>query len=150
MENKKRRYIGSIVHGIGTLLQGLKVTFVEFFTKKTTDQYPENRATLKMFDRYRGALMMLHDENGQHKCTACGLCEMNCPNNTLKIESETVADQATGKKKKALVKYRYNLGSCMFCLQCVNVCPTGAITFDTKFEHAVYNKAKLAQVLNKE
>jgi NADH-quinone oxidoreductase subunit I len=147
LEDKKRGYIGSIVHGIWTLLNGLKVTFIEFFTKKTTDEYPENRATLKMFERYRGTLTMPLNENGQHKCTACGLCEMNCPNNTIMVESEIVTDPQTGKKKKMLATYRYNLGSCMFCLQCVNVCPTGAIAFDTKFEHAVYNKVKLAQIL---
>ena len=129
-------------------MKGLKVTFVEFFTKKTTDEYPENRATLVMFDRYRGNLTMTHDEAGKNKCTACGLCEVSCPNNSLRIESEVVADEATGKKKKVLVSYRYDLGSCMFCLLCVKACPTDAIAFDTKFEHAVFDKTKLAKVLN--
>ena len=147
MEERKLGYIGSIVYGLWTLIKGLKVTFIEFFTKKTTDEYPENRATLVMFDRYRGILTMPHDENGKNKCTACGLCEINCPNDTLHIESEMVADPETGKKKKVLVKYRYELGSCMYCLLCVNVCPTNAIVFETKFEHAVFNKAKLEKNL---
>ena len=88
----------------------MKVTLREFFTKKTTEQYPENRATLKMFDRFRGELVMPHDENNHHKCIACGICEMNCPNGTIKITSEFVTDE-TGKKKKVLIKYRYDLGS---------------------------------------
>ena len=103
-----------------------------------------------MFERFKGVLTMQHDEKGMNKCTACGLCETNCPNDTIKVESEIVTDKETGKNKKVLVKYRYNLGSCMFCLLCVNICPFDAITFDTKFEHAVYNKAKLAKVLNNE
>ena len=148
MEEKRHRYASRLIHGIWTLAKGLKVTFIEFFTKKTTDKYPENRAMLVMFDRYRGTLIMPHDENGHNKCTACGLCEANCPNNTLRIESEIVADEETGKKKKVLVKYRYDLGSCMFCLLCVKACPTNAIAFDTKFEHAVFNKTKLAKILN--
>ena len=44
-------YIKGIFTGTGSLLTGLKVTFREFFTKKITEQYPENRATLKMNDR---------------------------------------------------------------------------------------------------
>ena len=150
MEEKKRRYASSLIHGIWTLVNGLKVTFIEFFTKKTTDEYPENRATLVMFDRYRGVLTMPDDETGKNKCTACGLCEINCPNGTLKIESEMITDEETGKKKKVLVKYRYDLGSCMFCLLCANVCPTDAIVFEPKFEHAVFNRTKLAKVLNNE
>jgi len=148
MKEKKREYISSIVYGIWTLVNGLKVTFIEFFTKKTTQKYPENRDTLVMFDRYRGMLIMLHDENEKNKCTACGLCATNCPNNTIEIESKIITDEETGKKKKALVNFRYELGSCMFCMLCVNACPSNAIAFDTKFEHAVYNKAKLTKKLN--
>ena len=148
MEEKRRGYIGSIVYGIWTLVNGLKVTFIEFFTKKTTQKYPENRDSLVMFDRYRGSLTMLHDNAGNNKCIACGLCATNCPNNTIEIESEVITDIETGKKNKVLVNFRYNLGSCMFCMLCVNACPSGAIAFDTKFEHAVYNKAKLTKTMN--
>ena len=45
-------YIKGLIHGVGSLLTGLKVTGREFFTPKVTEQYPENRATLRMFDRY--------------------------------------------------------------------------------------------------
>ena len=148
MESTKRGYIAGILFGIWTLLKGLKVTFVEFFTKKTTDEYPENRATLVMFDRYKGNLTMLYDETGSNKCIACGLCEMNCPNNTISLETETITDTETGKKQKVLVNFRYNLGSCMFCQLCVNACPANAITFDTTFEHAVFEKAKLEKIIN--
>jgi len=141
-------YISRFIQGMWTLVKGLRVTFVEFFTKKTTDEYPENRGKLVMFERYRGTLTMLHDANGKNKCTACGLCEMNCPNNTLQVETDTVVDAETGKKKKVLVNFRYDLGSCMFCLLCVNACNANAIAFDTTFEHAVFNKDKLTKMLN--
>jgi NADH-quinone oxidoreductase subunit I len=144
----KYSYIGGIIHGIRTLVIGMKVTFVEFFTKKTTEEYPENRDTLVFADRFRGTLYMPLDENGNNKCIACTLCETNCPNGTLHLEIETVTDEETGKKKKVLRKYRYDLGSCMFCQLCVNVCPSDAIRFDTDFEHAVFNKEKLIKTLN--
>ncbi|MDR0836146.1 MAG: 4Fe-4S binding protein [Tannerella sp.] len=146
---EKYSYIGGIIHGLKTLAIGMKVTFVEFFTKKTTEEYPENRATLKLADRFRGTLTMPHDENGNNKCIACSLCEINCPNGTLHLEIDTVTDEATGKKKKVLKKYQYNLGSCTFCQLCVNVCPSDAIRFDTQFEHAVFDKEKLVKTLNR-
>ena len=141
------KYITTFFKGLLSLLTGMKVTLREFFTKKTTEQYPENRATLKMFDRFRGELVMPHDENNHHKCIACGICEMNCPNGTIKVTSELVTDEA-GKKKKVLVKYRYDLGRCMFCQLCTRACPHGAITFDQSFENAVFDRSKLVKVLN--
>ena len=52
------------MHGIGTLLTGMKITGREFFTKKVTEQYPENRNTLEISPRFRGRLTMPIDENG--------------------------------------------------------------------------------------
>ena len=121
-----KSYIKGFFHGLGSLLTGLKVTGREFFTPKVTEQYPENRATLRMFDRFCGE-----------------------PNGTIRITTEMVADPETGKSRKRLVLYEYDLGACMFCRLCVNACPTGAIRFSTDFEHAVYTREKLVKTLNK-
>ena len=66
-----------------------------------------------------------------------------------KITTETVTDEETGKPRRRLVKYEYDLGACMFCHLCVNACPHDAIRFDTAFEHAVYTRDKLVKTLNK-
>jgi len=147
--NSFNQYICSLFGGIKTLLIGMKTTITVFFRKKSTEQYPENRATLQMFDRFRGTLAMPHDENNQHKCVACGLCQIACPNDTINVISEMITDDE-GKKRKVLVKYEYDLGSCMFCQLCVNACPHDAIKFENTFEHAVYTRSKLLQQLNKE
>jgi NADH-quinone oxidoreductase subunit I len=136
-----------LLGGIKTLCIGLKTSMREFFTKKITEQYPENRDTLQMFDRFRGSLTMPHNEDNEHKCIACGLCQMACPNDTIKVVSEMVETE-DGKKKKQLVRYEYNLGCCMFCQLCTKACPHGAITFDQSFENAVFDRAKLVKVLN--
>ena len=52
----KTNYYNGLFGGIWSLLTGMKVTLREFFTKKTTECYPENRSVLKMYDRFRGAL----------------------------------------------------------------------------------------------
>ena len=146
---EKRTYLGGLMHGIGTLLTGMKVTDREFFTKKVTEQYPENRNTLEISPRFRGRLVMPIDEEGNHKCIACGLCQMACPNDTIRIISESITDEETGKKKKVLVKYEYDLGACMFCQLCVNACNHHAIEFSTEFENAVFNRDTLVLILNK-
>jgi NADH-quinone oxidoreductase subunit I len=115
-----------------------------------TEQYPENRGKVFPHDRLRGQLVMPHNENNQHKCTACGICEMNCPNGTIQISSKKELDETTGKEKKVLDKYRYDIGSCIFCALCTTSCPHNAITWSNNFEHAVFTKPKLYERLNKE
>lgn len=141
-----KNYFEGLFCGIKSIGIGLKTTMREFFTKKITEQYPENRKELKMFDRFRGSLTMPHNEKNEHKCIACGICQMNCPNDTINVVSEMV--EVDGKKKKQLVRYEYNLGCCMFCMICVNMCPQKAITFDQSFENAVFDRSKLIKVLN--
>lgn len=144
----EQSYIGGLVLGVKSLLTGMGVTFKEFFTKKITQEYPENRATLEISERHRGILTMPHDEEGNNKCIACGLCQMACPNGSIEIKSEMVED-AEGKKKRQLVSYNYDLGACMFCMLCVNACNKDAIKFTNEFENSVFDRSKLVMKLNK-
>ena len=89
----------------------------------------------------------IYDDNGTHKCIACGSCERNCPNQTISITKRMV-DLPDGKKKMKLDKYTYDLGSCTFCGLCVQVCPTNAIRFSNDFEQAVFTREKLVKQLN--
>ena len=146
---KETSYIGGFALGLKSLLTGMKVTFKEFFTPKITQEYPENRATLEISDRFRGILTMPHDEQGNNKCIACGLCQNACPNGSIEITSEMVEDPETGKKQRKLVNYQYDLGACMFCMLCVNACNKDAIQFTPDFENSVFNRGKLVMKLNK-
>ena len=125
-------YIKGLFHGLGTLLTGLKVTGREFFTPKG------------------GALPRPPAAGGRNGGSAGGRGQAAAPKGIRRLTTETVADPGTGKTKKRLVRYEYDLGSCMFCHLCVNACPTGAIRFSTDFEHAVYTREKLVKQLNKQ
>jgi NADH-quinone oxidoreductase subunit I len=143
------KYFSGLFTGIKSLLFGMSVTWKELWTKKVTRQYPENRDTLVISDRWRSELTMPHDENNEHACTACGICEMNCPNGTIKVISQMIENE-DGKKKKILDKYQWDLGMCTFCNLCVLTCPSNAIKFENTFENAVFNREKLKQQLNRE
>lgn len=145
----RNTYIGNIIHAIKSLLTGMRVTLREFFTRKITEQYPENRNTLHIPSRHRATLVMPHDADGNNKCIACGLCQQACPNGTISITTKTVTDEETGKSRKVLAEYHYDLGACMFCQLCVNICPKSAIEFSNEFENAVFDRKKLIIKLNR-
>lgn len=143
-------YFSSFFKGLYSLIVGLTVTWKELFTKKVTEQYPENRGTtLFVPERFRGELVMIHDENNEHTCTACGLCQMNCPNGTIEVQSSILTTE-DGKKKKVLDKYIYDLGKCTFCNLCVISCPSNAIKFQNSFENSLFTREKLILKLNRE
>ncbi|NTW32621.1 MAG: 4Fe-4S binding protein [Bacteroidetes bacterium] len=149
------KYISDIFSGVASLLKGMRVTGKYFFSPRAivTQQYPENRhkkgkKKLEMFDRFKGEVIMPHSENNQHKCTACGICENNCPNGTIEVISVMNIGE-DGKKKRALDKHIYRLSMCSFCALCVKTCPSKALAFSQEFEHAVFDRKKLIKILNK-
>ena len=144
------KYIINLLTGIWRLMQGMYIVMLNFIRPKVTEQYPENRGKVFPHERMRGQLIMPHNEDNQHKCTACGICEMNCPNGTIQVVSKKVLDEETGKEKRELDIYTYDLGCCIYCSLCVNSCPQDAIAWSTNFEHALFTKAKLVQRLNRE
>ena len=145
------KYFTEIYTAVKSLLTGMKVTGYYFTHPKeiVTQQYPENRDTLKMFDQFRGEVVLIHDENNEHKCTGCSACELACPNGTIEIISDKELDPETGKQKKVIDKFVYHLQMCTFCNLCIPACPTDAIKMAQTFEHAVFDRSELTKVLNK-
>ena len=143
-------YIIEVIRGVWSLLKGMKVTGSYFFRPSTivTQKYPNNRGELVMFERFKGEVIMPHNEKNEHKCTGCGICEINCPNGTIEVIPKTITTD-DGRKKRAIDKHIYRLGMCTFCALCVKTCPSNALAFSQEFEHAVFNRATLIKILNK-
>ena len=144
-------YIKTIINALKSLFTGMKVTgyYISHAKKEIiTQQYPENRDTLQMFDRFRGEVIMPHDENNEHRCTGCSACEVACPNGTIEIIWDRIENEE-GKKKKTLDKFIYHLQMCTMCGLCIPACPTDAIIMGHDFEHAVFDRSELTKVLNK-
>lgn len=146
-----KTYFKDIAQGVWSLLKGMMVTgryFVHHRRETITQQYPDNRATLALPERFRGEVVMPHDENNEHACTGCTACELACPNGTIKIVTKFDISPE-GKKKKAIDKFVYHLELCTMCNLCIEACPTSAIKMAQTFEHSVTDRNQLTKVLNK-
>lgn len=142
-------YLSSILKGAKSLLTGMKVTgyYISHARKEIiTQQYPENKDTLQMFDKFRGEVIMPHNENNEHRCTGCTACQIACPNGSIEIISDRV--EIDGRKKKVIDKFVYHLQMCTMCNLCILSCPTDAIKMGQNFEHAVFDRSELTKVLN--
>lgn len=145
-----KSYFGNIFRAVKSLASGMKLTGYYFTHHKEilTQEYPDNKDTLTFGERFRGEVVMPHDENNEHRCTGCTACEIACPNGTIKILTKMEVGE-DGKKKKAIEKFVYHLGMCTFCNLCIIACPTDAIIMSHDFEHSVFDRKQLTKVLNK-
>ncbi len=143
------KYFGDIFRAISSLWAGMRVTGKYFISpgQVVTEKYPENRATLKMTDAFKGEVILVHDENNQHLCNACGNCETNCPNGSIEIISKKVTNEE-GKAVRTIDKHIYHLSMCTFCGLCIDSCPSNALDWGKDFEHAVFDRKKLTKILN--
>jgi NADH-quinone oxidoreductase subunit I len=143
-------YLKDVYFGVKSLLIGMKVTGSYFVRPSTivTQKYPNNRKDLVIPERFKGEVIMPHNEKNEHKCTGCGICEINCPNGSIEVISKSIMTE-DGKKKRVIDTHIYRLGMCTFCALCVKTCPSNALAFGQGFEHAVFNRALLIKTLNK-
>jgi NADH-quinone oxidoreductase subunit I len=142
-------YIKDVMGAVKSLATGMKRTLYYFTHHKEiiTEQYPDNRDTLVMADRFKGEVVMPHDEKNEHRCTGCTACELACPNGTIKVVTKFDITPE-GKKKKAIDKLVYHLELCTMCNLCVEACPSDAIKMAQTFEHSVFNRSDLTKILN--
>lgn len=138
--------IRQVLTGMASLVKGLWITFAYMFRKPITVQYPEKRVVLPL--RFRGRLVMpIDQEKGTNRCTACMRCVKICPNHSIDIEKAVGPDGAPLAKPE---KYLYNLGTCMFCNLCVEVCPFFALVMSDEHELSTTDRSGLVLDLVKE
>jgi ferredoxin len=93
-------YVGRVATAVQGMAKGMKITLRHYlrFSEVVTQQYPENRATLKMPPRFRGKIHLLRDpEKDAFRCTACGLCVKACPNNSLRSARKDPDEQVPAR-----------------------------------------------------
>ncbi|MBW7930778.1 MAG: NADH-quinone oxidoreductase subunit NuoI [Gammaproteobacteria bacterium] len=110
------------------LLIGLRVTLRNFFVKKVTVQYPEEKTPQS--PRFRGLHALRRYHNGEERCIACKLCQTVCPAAAITIESD-VADNGT----RRTTRYDIDLFKCIYCGFCEEACPTDAVVLTRIYEY---------------
>jgi NADH-quinone oxidoreductase subunit I len=125
--------------GMG-LLKGLAVTgsnMVQSFYRKdrmTTVQYPEERVEIS--PNFRNFPFLAYDGNDAMaglRCTACTICEKECPPQCIYI----VLDRdENGKSLKRPKIFDIDVSVCMNCGICAEVCPFDSIYMDGQYEVA--------------
>ena len=95
VSNKKMTFWESLY--LVAIIKGLVITISHLFTRKVTIKYPEEVRSRS--DVYRGQHMLMRDDEGRERCTACGLCALSCPAEaiTMKAAERTKDDLTTSK-----------------------------------------------------
>lgn len=142
-------YIKEVYRALRSIVVGMRRTGYYFTHHREiiTQQYPDNRSTLVLPERFKGEVVMPHNEQHEHRCTGCTACELACPNGTIKVVTKFEMTPE-GKKKKAIDKLVYHLELCTLCNLCIEACPSDAIKMAQTFEHSVFDRNKLTKVLN--
>ncbi|GIL18878.1 MAG: hypothetical protein BroJett040_26290 [Oligoflexia bacterium] len=140
-------FVQKTVTGFQSLLKGMRITFRYLIDQKTvvTQQYPENRETLKLAERVRAQLELIHDEKGFHKCTSCHICEEACPNASIHV----IDRKTPAVSKTELDHFIWRMDSCTFCNLCVMVCPFSCLKMNSQFESSVFDQRLLVYNLTK-
>ncbi|QYJ69246.1 NuoI/complex I 23 kDa subunit family protein [Flavobacterium litorale] len=155
VSNKKMTFWESLY--LVAIFKGLMITIKHLFTRKVTIKYPEQ--TRELSPVYRGQHMLMRDDQGRERCTACGLCALSCPAEaiTMKAEERKPDEMHLYREEKYASIYEINMLRCIFCGLCEEACPKEAIYLTksrvmvksaTNREDFIYGKDKLVMPLD--
>jgi NADH-quinone oxidoreductase subunit I len=138
------------------ILSGLRITFRHFFRNlylhiahrlglqrhlraAATFQYPEELRPL--MSRYRSRHRLTLRDDGAPRCVGCMLCETVCPAKCITI---VPGEHPDPNVEKYPIRFDIDLGVCVYCGYCVEVCPEDAIRMDTGIlDLAAYSREEM-------
>jgi len=120
------------------------IGFLRNVRASVTFQYPEEQRPLSKRARTRHRLTKRED--GSPRCVACMMCETVCPARCINIVAKEHPDPNIEKMPKS---FDLDLGMCVYCGFCVEVCPEDAIRMDTQIlDTASYSRKGMQLDMN--
>jgi len=108
--------------------------------KPATLQYPIEKREIP--EGFRGRMKW-----SAERCIGCGLCGMDCPTGAIELMPLNVSSGGRPQYRRIPIFHYYR---CIFCYQCVEVCPTKAILPTTEYDLSTYDKSKVVRKPSKE
>ena len=122
--------------------------------RPVTAQYPEPEKRQPVQDRFMGFPALTWDyEVVEPYCTGCMVCIRDCPTQCMsaKMTDNPKAADGTSSRRKIIETFEINLGRCILCGICVDVCNFDAIEMSHEHELSKYerngNRADLDRLL---
>ena len=136
-------------------LTGLIVTLKTTFRKPVTAQYPLPQKRLELADRFMGFPALTWDYDvGEPYCTGCMVCIRDCPTQCMSatMKDNPLFAEDKSRRRKIIDVFEINLGRCILCGICVDVCNFDAIEMSYEHELSKYerdgNRVDLPQLLD--
>lgn len=132
-----KNILSKTTSGIVEIIRGMLTVFKHVARPAITLEYPEQKPNLNI--RYHGRLALLVNADGSDICSGCKCCTKVCPCGDL-IHVETQKDE---NNKMSVNKFTIDMGRCIFCGNCTEVCAKGALIMTNKFELADFSRESL-------
>lgn len=135
-------------------LEGLLVTIKAALRRPVTAEYPDPAKRLQIAERYMGFPSLTWDYDvSEPYCTGCMVCIRECPTQcmTAGMKDNPLHKIGSSRRRKIIDEFEINLGRCILCGICVDVCNFDAIEMSHEHELSKYerngNRVNLQQLL---
>lgn len=131
----------TFIQPVTEICRGMATVFVHAFRPPVTLEYPEHKPDLS--PRFKGRIALLRKPDGSESCTGCKMCSKVCPcTDLIQIQTNKI-EGPDGKPKTIVEKYTIDIGRCIFCGNCTEVCPINCLVLTEQFELADYSREAL-------
>ena len=124
-------------------LEGLLVTLKTTLRRPVTAEYPIPDKRLPVAQRYMGFPALTWDyEVGEPYCTGCMVCIRDCPTQCMSatMKDNPLHEEGRSRRRKIVEEFEINLGRCILCGICVDVCNFDAIEMSHEHELSKYER----------
>ena len=135
-------------------LEGLLVTVRTAFRRPVTAQYPDPGKRIEVAYRFMGFPALTWDYDvAEPYCTGCMVCIRDCPTQCMSatMKDNPLFAEDKSRRRKIIDVFEINLGRCILCGICVDVCNFDAIEMSYEHELSKYerdgNRVDLPQLL---